>query len=86
MTKNQKQIVLFGLGDKEISSNDIFKALNITNTETEKFTQEVTVLRNLGVLEEFRSNASASSYVRKQKTRGKTISKKDVPRFKIKTP
>lgn len=84
LTKNQKQIILLGLGDKEISANDIFKALNISNTETEKFTQEVTVLRNLGILEEFRKSSSVANFVKKQKSKGKDISKKDVPRFKVK--
>ena len=86
LTKNQKQIILLGLGDKEISGNDIFNALNISNTETENFTREVSVLRNLGLLEEFRTNASAANYVRKQKNKGKIISKKDVPRYKVRTP
>ncbi|MDI9364314.1 MAG: hypothetical protein QM541_05140 [Flavobacterium sp.] len=86
LAKNQKQIILLGLGDREISSNDIFRALNINNTETETFTKEVTILRHLGILDEFRTNVSASSYVSRQKAKGKTISKKDVPRFKVKIP
>ena len=81
LTKNQKQIVLLGLGDKEISSNDIFKALNISNTETEKFTQEVTVLRKYGVLESFRTSEQAKNIAFKTKK-----NKKDIPRYKVKTP
>jgi hypothetical protein len=64
----------------------LYLAINSNTTEIEKFTQEVTVLRNLGILEEFRTNASALNYVRKQKSKGKNISKKDVLRFKVKTP
>lgn len=67
LSKNQKQIVLLGLGDKEISSNDIFKALNISNTETEKFTQEVTVLRKYGILESFRTSEQAKNIAFKTK-------------------
>ncbi len=81
LTKNQKQIILLGLGDKEISSNDIFKALNIKNTETEKFTQEVTVLRNYGILESFVTSAEAQKISRKTKK-----NRKDIPRYKVKVP
>ena len=81
LSKNQKQIVLLGLGDKEISSNDIFKALNISNTETEKFTQEVTVLRKYGILENFRTSEQAKNIAFKTKK-----NKKDVPRYKVKIP
>lgn len=84
LTKNQKQIILLGLGDREISSNDIFKALNIGITETEKFTREVTVLRNLGILIEVRTSTSVTNYVKKQKNKGKNIGRKDVPRYKVK--
>ncbi len=81
LTKNQKQIILLGLGDKEILSNDIFKALNINNTETEKFTQEVTVLRKYGILESFRTSEQAKNMAFKSKK-----NKKDIPRYKVKTP
>lgn len=81
LSKNQKQILLLGLGDKEISSNDIFKALNISNTETEKFTQEVSFLRNLGFLDSFRTNIQAKNiaFITKK-------NKKDIPRYKVKLP
>ncbi len=81
LTKTQKQIILLGFGDKEISSNDIFKALNISNTETEKFTQEVTVLRKYGILENFRTSEQAKNIAFKTKK-----NKKDVPRYKVKLP
>lgn len=81
LSKNQKQIVLLGLGDKEISSNDIFKALNISSTETEKFTQEVTVLRKYGILENFRTSEQAKNIAFKTKK-----NKKDVPKYKVKLP
>jgi ATP-dependent DNA helicase RecG len=81
LTKNQKQIILLGLGDKEISSNDIFKALNINNTETEKFTQEVTALRKYGILESFKTSEQAKNIAFKTK-----MNKKDIPRYKVKVP
>ena len=81
LTKNQKQIILLGIGDKEISSNDIFKAMNISNTETEKFTQEVTVLRNYGILTELMTSQQAYNRAKKSKN-----NKKDIPRFRVKTP
>jgi ATP-dependent DNA helicase RecG len=81
LTKNQKQIILLGLGDKEITPNDIFKALNISNTETEKFTQEVTVLRKLGVLESFRTSIQAKNIAFNTKK-----NKKDIARYKVKLP
>lgn len=83
LTRNQKQIILLGLGDKEITSNDIFRALNISTTETEKFTQEVTVLRNLGILVEIRTSSSVTNFVKKQKQKGLSISRKDVPRYRV---
>lgn len=76
LTKNQKQIVLLGLGEKEITPNDIFKALNISNKETEKFTQEVTVLTKLGILDSFRTSIQARKIAFRIKK-----DKKDVPRY-----
>jgi len=81
LTKNQKQIVLLGLGDKEITPNDIFKAMNISNSETEKFTQEVTALRNQGVLTEIITSQQAYNLAKKSKK-----NKKDIARYKVKTP
>lgn len=79
LTKSQKQIVLLGIGDKEISPNDIFRALNISNTETEKFTIEVTTLIELGILHSFRTNIEAKKIALKTKK-----NKKDIPRYKVK--
>jgi radical SAM superfamily enzyme with C-terminal helix-hairpin-helix motif len=55
--------------------------LNISNTETEKFTQEVTVLRKYGILENFRTSEQAKNIAFKTKK-----NKKDVPRYKVKLP
>ncbi len=81
LTKAQKNIVLLGFKDKEISPNDIFKALNIPNTETEKFTQEVSALRRLGILESIRTNIEARNIAFKTNK-----DKKDIARFKITVP
>jgi ATP-dependent DNA helicase RecG len=81
LTKSQKNIVLLGYGNREISPNDIFKAMNIPNTETEKFTQEVTVLRKLGILESFRTNIEAKTLAIKTKK-----DKKDITRYQVVLP
>ncbi len=81
LTKNQKQIVLLGLGDREITPNDIFRAMNISNTETEKFTQEVTALRNYEILTELMTSQQAYNFAKKSKK-----NKKDIPRYKVKVP
>jgi ATP-dependent DNA helicase RecG len=81
LTKSQKNVVLLGYGNKEISPNDIFKALNIQNSETEKFTQEVTKLRKLGILESFRTKNQADNIAIRTKK-----DKKDIARYKVVIP
>jgi ATP-dependent DNA helicase RecG len=81
LTKNQKQIVLLGIADKEMTPNDIFSAMNINNTETEKFTQEVSVLRNHGILIETMTSQQAYNLAKKSNK-----NKKDIPRYKVKAP
>ena len=81
LSKNQKQIILLGLGDKEISANDIFKALNISNTETEKFTQEVTLLRTRELLVELMTSQQAYNIAKRLKK-----NKKDIPRYRVRLP
>ena len=41
--------------------------MNISNTETEKFTQEVAVLRKYGILESFRTSEQAKTLLLKPK-------------------
>lgn len=79
LTKPQRRIVLLGRGDREISSSDIFKALNTDNLEL--FTKEVSRLRNLGLLIEFRASQDAYRIAKKLDK-----SKKDIPRYKVKLP
>lgn len=76
LTKNQKQIVLLGIGDKEISANDIFKALNTENLEL--FTKEVSGLRNMNLLTELMTSQQAYNLAKKQKK-----DKKDIARYKV---
>jgi ATP-dependent DNA helicase RecG len=86
LSRKQRQVVLLGMHNREITSNDIFRALNIANTETEKFTKEVTLLRQLGILAEVRTQASVTNYIKKQSRSGSKISRKDVPRYKVQIP
>jgi len=79
LSKNQKQIVLLGLGDKEVSANDIFKALNTDNLEL--FTKEVSGLRNIGLLSEQMTSQQAYTLAKKLKK-----NKKDIPRYKVRLP
>ncbi|KIM10379.1 MAG: hypothetical protein KU37_10575 [Sulfuricurvum sp. PC08-66] len=81
LTKLQKQVVLLGLGNRDIAPNDIFRALNISNTETEKFTQEVTVLRKAGILTEIMTSNQAFHMAKKIKK-----DKKDIARYRIVLP
>jgi hypothetical protein len=55
--------------------------MNISNTETEKFTQEVTVLRNQGILTEIITSQQVYNLAKKSKN-----NKKDIPRYKVKVP
>lgn len=79
LSKNQKQIVLLGLGGKEISANDIFKALNTDNLEL--FTKEVSGLRNIDLLSEQMTSQQAFTLAKKLKK-----NKKDIPRYKVRLP
>lgn len=79
LTKPQKQIVLLGLGAKDISANDIFKALNTENLEL--FTKEVTGLRNAGILIEFITSQQAFSKAKRLKK-----NKKDIARYRVRLP
>jgi ATP-dependent DNA helicase RecG len=81
LNRSQKHIVLLGMGGKEISPNDIFKALNIPNTETEKYTREVTDLRKLGILKSFRTKDHANNIAYNTKK-----DKKDISRFRVEMP
>ncbi len=75
----QKKIVLLGLNEKEISPNDIYKAMNTDDRDT--YDNEVTGLRKLGLLVEIRSNSQALWF-----SKSNNIPKQKVARFKVKIP
>lgn len=81
LTKPQRQIVLLGLGDKEISPNDIFKALNIATTETQKYESAITTLSRLNILISIRKGEQAKKMADKT---GKD--KRDISRYKVIVP
>lgn len=79
LSKHQKQILLLGMGDREISPSEIYKSLGTDDRNV--YDREVTGLRKTGLLIEIRTNPQATSFARRNK-----IAKADVPRFKIKVP
>lgn len=81
LTKDQKQITLLGIQGREFSTNDVFKALNISNKQTEQLTREITFLTNKGIIERTKNSSQVYKIAKKTKT-----SKKDIPKFKIRVP
>ena len=79
LSKNQKKIVLLGIEGKEISPDDIYKAMNTKDRDT--YDREVTILRNLGILQAIRTNLQAGQY-----GKSNSIPKNRVPRFKLSIP
>ncbi|MDI9335779.1 MAG: ATP-binding protein [Gammaproteobacteria bacterium] len=79
LTPNQKRLVVLGIDARQISPEQIQKALGTEDTEV--YRQEVTRLRNAGIFEDIRSNSQALSYSKQQR-----IPKKKVPRFKVIAP
>lgn len=76
LSKNQKKIVLLGIEGRELSADDIYKAMN--NRDRDTYDREVTGLRNFGILQAIRSNVQATEYSKLNK-----IHKSKVPRFKV---
>ena len=81
LSKDHKQIILLGMDNKEFSANDVFKALNIGNSQTEKYTREITYLTKKGIIERTKNSNQVYNIARKEKK-----SKKDIPKFKIVLP
>lgn len=75
----QKKIVICGMDDREISQQDIYKAMNTEDLNV--YQREVSALRNAEILIEIRTNPQALAYSRKRK-----VSKASVPRFKVQVP
>jgi ATP-dependent DNA helicase RecG len=62
LSRLQKRIVVAGIDSKELSPQDIYRAMNTTDRDTYDF--EVTGLRNSGILEEIRSGSAAQQLAR----------------------
>ncbi|OQW88552.1 MAG: hypothetical protein BWK78_08380 [Thiotrichaceae bacterium IS1] len=76
LTSNQKKIVVLGMNEREISPDDIFKALSTDDRDI--YDKTVTPLRKAGILGEIRTPATAS-----QLAKQRNLSKKKIPRFKV---
>jgi ATP-dependent DNA helicase RecG len=79
LTNLQKKIVVLGINGQEISPQDIYTAMNTSDRNI--YDREVTFLRISRILEEIRSNASAT-----QLARAHNKPKQSIPRFKVKVP
>jgi ATP-dependent DNA helicase RecG len=79
LSSRQKRIVALGMDDREISPDEIYKAIN--TKELRVYTDEVTFLRKKGILEDIRTNPQASQYAT-----SKGIEKGQVKRFRVKLP
>jgi ATP-dependent DNA helicase RecG len=75
----QKRIMVLGMGDREISPAEIYKAMNTDDRNT--YDREVTALRTSGLLVEIRTNPQATRLARSNK-----IPKNQVPRFRVQVP
>jgi ATP-dependent DNA helicase RecG len=76
LSRLQKRIVVAGIGGKELSPNDIYRAMNTEDRDT--YDLEVTGLRKSGVLTEIRSSSAAQ-----QMARSRRVAKGAIPRFHI---
>jgi ATP-dependent DNA helicase RecG len=79
LSRLQKRIVVAGIDGKELSPDDIYRAMNTTDRDTYDF--EVTGLRKPGILAEIRSNTAAQQIARQ-----KRIDKGKVARFRVSQP
>ncbi|MBM4421979.1 MAG: hypothetical protein FJ030_01140 [Chloroflexi bacterium] len=79
LSPRQKKIIVLGMDGRDLSPNDIYRAMNTDDRNT--YDREVTGLRKANVLIEIRTNVQAQSYARNNK-----IKKGEVPRFKVAVP
>lgn len=79
LSRLQKRIVVAGMDGKELSPNDIYRAMNTEDRDT--YDLEVTGLRKSNILTEVRSSASAQ-----QMSKNKRIPKSRIPRFRVSQP
>lgn len=76
LSRLQKRIVAGGIGGKELSPEDIYRAMNTEDRDT--YDLEVTGLRKSGILQEIRSSSAAQ-----QMARSRRVPKGKVPRFRV---
>jgi len=79
LTSLQKRVVILGMGDREVSRQDIVRVLNTRDRDI--YDDTVTPLRNQGILAQIRSNISAGQIAQR---RG--IGRDAVPRWKVVAP
>ena len=79
LTSLQKRIVVAGMGERPLSRHDVVKAMR--NDDRDTYDRTVSRLRNLGILEETRTNIAAAPIARSQR-----IPKDKVHRFKVVVP
>jgi ATP-dependent DNA helicase RecG len=72
----QKRIIVAAIDGKELSPEDIYRAMNTTDRDT--YDLEVTGLRKSGILQEIRSSSAAQ-----QMARNRRVPKGKIPRFRV---
>lgn len=78
LSSRQKRIVVLGMDEREISPSEIYQALN--TKELRIYQEEVSVLRNKGILERIKNNQGYRHSNQRQ------VPKPQVKRFKVKIP
>ncbi len=76
LSRLQKRIVVAGIDGKELSPDDIYRAMNTEDRDT--YDLEVTRMRKSGILTEIRSSTAAQ-----QMSRNRRIPKSKIPRFRV---
>jgi len=79
LSRLQKKIVAIGIDGREISPDDIYKAMNTDDRDT--YDREVTGLREASLLIEIRSNVEANRMSKRDQ-----IPKREITRYKIRIP
>jgi ATP-dependent DNA helicase RecG len=79
LSRLQKRIVVAGMDSKELSPDDIYRAMNTEDRDT--YDLEVTRLRKSSILTEIRSSTAAQ-----QMSRNRHIPKSRIPRFRVHQP
>lgn len=75
----QKRVLVAGMNGKELTPDDIYKALNTKDLNV--YQKQVTDLRELGILQSIRTSSEALRFAKSNK-----LEKQKVPRFKVVIP